>query len=272
MNTQVDRDQFLAKSELIEKMSNADYHAHPAFSSSQLKDLLRSAAHFYVNSISKEVEKTATAAMDLGTLTHTLFLEPDTFEAEFILMPEDAPSRPTSAQLNAKKPSDETIAKIEWWQAFEQQAAEKQIISIDDFQTATKMAEQLRSLSMFSNMQNHIGMPEASFFFTDPIYDLQLRVRPDWHIKPCDQYPNGLIIDLKTTDDARPHAFSNTCDKFCYDLSAAMYQEGFQQVYQTEGKPNFIFLVVERKAPFNVKQYTGSDCKTDLSPNHWSNG
>lgn len=255
MNTQV----IVPNTSMVECMSNDEYHAHPAFSSSQLKDLLRSAAHFYVNSITREVKKEATAAMDLGTLVHTLFLEPDAFESEYQLMPEDAPARPTSAQINAKKPSDETIARIAWWQQFEENTAGKQIISLADYETAIAMAEKLRTLSMYSVMQNNPGMPEASIFFTDPIYGLQLRIRPDWHIPPCDAFPNGLIIDLKTTDDARPHAFSNTCDKFCYDLSAAMYQEGFQEYYQTDEKPDFIFLVAERKAPFNVKQYKASD-------------
>ena len=38
-----------AATQLIEAMSNADYHANPAFSSSQIKDVLRSPAHFFAN-------------------------------------------------------------------------------------------------------------------------------------------------------------------------------------------------------------------------------
>ncbi|MBQ0118014.1 MAG: PD-(D/E)XK nuclease-like domain-containing protein, partial [Flavobacterium sp.] len=94
---------------------------------------------------------------------------------------------------------------------------------------------------------------------TDPVFGLNLRVRPDWHIAPCKAFPSGLIIDLKTTDDARPMAFSRTCANFAYDLSASMYREGFQAAYQTEDKPPFIFLVAERNTPFNVKQYKASD-------------
>jgi exodeoxyribonuclease VIII len=37
-------------------------------------------------------------------------------------------------------------------------------------------------------MANNAGMAEASIFFTDPIYDLPLRVRPDYHIIPCDRF------------------------------------------------------------------------------------
>jgi hypothetical protein len=75
---------------------------------------------------------------------------------------------------------------------------------------------------------------------------------------PCSAFPNGLILDLKTTSDARAIAFQRQCGNFAYDLSAAMYREGFQQVY-IENKPDFIFLVAENTAPFNVKQYKASN-------------
>ena len=38
-----------------------------------------------------------------------------------------------------------------------------------------------------------------------------------------------------------------------------MYREGFQQYYGTQDKPDFLFLVAESTAPFNVKQYRASD-------------
>jgi exodeoxyribonuclease VIII len=100
---------------------------------------------------------------------------------------------------------------------------------------------------------------QKQVFFTDPVYGLELRIRPDWHIAPCKAFRNGLILDLKTTTDARPHAFSKKCADFGYDLSASMYREGFQQYYQTEEKPPFILLTAESSIPFNVKQYKASD-------------
>jgi exodeoxyribonuclease VIII len=229
---------------LIEKMSNDEYHACPEFSSSQLKDMNRSAAHFYVNSISKEAKKETTSAMSFGTLVHTMFLEPEQFEKEFVIAP---------------KFDRRTKAGKEEAAAWEEANAGKLLVTDEDVENATRMATNLRTLSTYKAMQDNFGMAEASIFFTDPMYDLPLRIRPDYHIPPCGALPNGLIIDLKTTDDARPMAFSRTCGNFYYDLSAAMYREGFQQHYGTEDKPPFIFLVAERNTPFNVKQYRASD-------------
>lgn len=49
------------------------------------------------------------------------------------------------------------------------------------------------------------------------------------------------------------------CANFAYDLSAAMYREGFQVYYGTEQKPPFIFLTAESSIPFLAKQYKASD-------------
>ncbi len=245
----------LPTTHMIEKMSNDEYHACPEFSSSQLKDMLRSGAHFYVNNISKENQKEATTAMNFGTLVHTLFLEPDQFNSEFVVAP---------------KFDKRTKAGKEDALAWEQVNQGKLLVNAEDIDSANRMAENLRTLSIYEQMQKHPGMAEASFFFTDPIYGLQLRVRPDWHIAPCDAWPNGLIIDLKTTDDARPVAFSRTCGNFAYDLSASMYREGYQQVYETEDKPPFIFLVAERNTPFNVKQYNASDLFLAVGDNRYN--
>lgn len=244
---------------LIAEMSNDEYHARPEYSSSQLKDLLRSAAHFYSFNIAKEHEKESKKHLDFGTLAHALFLEPHVFESEFSVLPADAPKPPTDVMRNAKNPSADSIARIEWWDAWEAQNGNKITITEEQLSGAKRIVQNLQGLSMYGVMQNNPGMAEASIFFTDPIYDLQLRVRPDYHIIPCDRFPNGLIIDVKTANDARPMAFSKACGNFAYDLSAAMYREGFQQYYQTEYKPDFIYMVAENDAPFVAKQYKAAD-------------
>ena len=230
--------------QLIQGMSNDEYHARPEYSSSQLKDLLRSAAHFYSNNILKEVERETKASMNFGTLAHTLFLEPEQFENEFVIAPK--------FERRTKAGKEEALA-------WEQANQGKILVDAEQVEAAKRIVINLQKLSSYADMQNNYGMAEASIFFTDPVYDLPLRIRPDWHIAPCKTFPNGLILDLKTTTDARAHAFSKKCSDFGYDLSASMYREGFQQYYQTEQKPDFVLLVAESSIPFNVKQYKASD-------------
>lgn len=239
MNTLIE----LPTTSLIERMSNDEYHACPEFSSSQLKDILRSSAHFYSNNILKENERETKKHLDFGTLAHTLFLEPEQFEHEFIVGPK--------FDRRTKAGKEEAAS----WEAANQG---KIIIDQEMLDGANRIANNLRKLSSYKLMQDNPGMAEASIFFTDPVYGLNLRVRPDYHIIPCDEFPNGLLFDVKTTTDARQFKFQRSCSDFGYDISATMYREGFQQHYKTEEKPEFIFLVAESSAPFNVKQYRAS--------------
>ncbi len=249
----------MPQAKLIEKMSNEEYHARPEFSSSQLKDMLRSSAHFYSKNIIKEVERETKKHLDFGTLAHTLFLEPEQFHNEFVVIPADAPKPPTDVMRNAKKPSEDSLARIEWWDKFAAEQGTKTTITEDLLEGAQRIANNLRSLSSYKDMQNNYGMAEASIFFTDPTYGLKLRIRPDYHIAPCSAFPNGWIFDVKTANDARPFKFARSCADFFYDLSASMYREGFQQFYQTKDKPGFTFLVAESSIPFPCKQYKASD-------------
>lgn len=229
---------------LVEYMNREEYHACPEFSSSQLKDMLRSGAHFYSNNILKEIEHEAKKHLDFGTLAHTLFLEPEQFENEFVVGPK--------FDRRTKVGKEEAAT----WEA---NNVGKIIITEELLTGAMRISEKFRSLSSYQLMQNNYGMAEASIFFTDPVFNLPLRVRPDYHLVPCSNFPNGLIIDVKTTIDARPFKFSRSCSDFGYDLSAAMYRDGFQQYYRTKDKPPYIFLVAENTAPYNVKQYQASE-------------
>lgn len=231
-------------SHIIHSMSNEEYHAHTSISSSQLKDILRSPAHFYAKNIAKTISKESTTAMNFGTLVHSVFLEPDQVENAFIV-----------SEKFDRRTKEGKIAAAKW----EEKAQGKLIITQEELEQAQAIALHLEKLSIVEQMRELVGHAESSIFFTDPNYALELRVRLDFHIAPCEQYPSGLIIDLKTTDDARPHTFSSTCAKFAYDLSCAMYREGFQQYYQTAEKPDFIFLVAERDSPHCVKQYKASE-------------
>lgn len=257
MNTPID--QALTTTYLIEQLCSEEYHARPEFSSSQLKDMLRSSAHFYSHHIAKEHEQETKKHLDFGSLAHTLFLEPDTFESEFIVLAADTPRRPTEIMLNAKKPAADTLSRIEFWKQFDAEHGHKTVIDQEQLDGAKRIVSNLATLTTYNFIQNEYGLAEASIFFNDPTFDLQLRIRPDWHIPPCINFPNGLIIDVKTTRDARQFGFSKQCSDYSYDLSAAMYREGFQQYYDTEEKPPFIFMVAENTAPFNVKQYSATE-------------
>ena len=72
---------------VVANMSNADYHADPAISSTSLKFMEESFIHFD----NRHLFKFGTKTMNLGTAFHTLTLEPEKFSEEFAIEPINAP-------------------------------------------------------------------------------------------------------------------------------------------------------------------------------------
>jgi len=229
---------------MILGLSNADYHSMSSVSSSQLKTILRSPAHYRAAYLDGAPRKEPTASMVLGSLTHTLFLEPENFGSEYIIAPE----------CDRRTKEGKAV-----YAAFQDAAEGLTIITAEQLQTAQAMANALCGHIIHEAMTG--GHAEASIFWTDEVTGLACRIRPDYHIPPCETWPTGLIIDVKTTDDARPEAFSRTCVTYGYDLSAAMYCDGFQQHYGTDEPPLFLLLVVERDSPHAVACY---ECSPEM--------
>lgn len=229
---------------IIHDLSNSGYHARPEVSSSQLKTILRSPAHFHAAYLSGAPKKEPSASMVLGSLTHTLFLEPEKYASEYIVAP----------SWDARTKEGKAIRD-----AFMAEADGKTVIAQGQLQAAQSMVSALCDHAIREAMTG--GHAEASIFYGDDATDLNCRIRPDYHIAPNDDWQTGLIIDVKTTDDARPDAFARTCITYGYDLSAAMYCAGFMRHYGTTEPPLFLLLVVERDTPNAVACY---ECSPEM--------
>lgn len=234
----------IPESGIIIGLSNADYHSMSSVSSSMLKTILRSPAHYKAAYLSGAPRKEPSASMVLGSLTHTLFLEPEQYGNEYIIAPD----------CDRRTKEGKAV-----YSAFQDAADGLTIITADQLQTAQDMANALCGHIIHEAMTG--GHAEASIFWTDDQTGLACRIRPDYHIAPSDVWPTGLIIDVKTTDDARPDAFARTCITYGYDLSAAMYCAGFMRHYGTTEPPLFLLLVVERDAPNAVACY---ECSPEM--------
>lgn len=236
----------IPESGIILGMSNTDYHALPSVSSSKLKTILRSPAHYHAAYLAGAPRKEPTASMVLGSLTHTLFLEPEQYGSEYFVAPD----------CDRRTKEGKAV-----YAAFQDAADGMTIITAEQRDTAHAMARALCGHAINEAMTG--GHAEASIFWTDEQTGLACRIRPDYHIAPSDVWPTGLIIDVKSTDDARAEAFARTCVNFGYDLSAAMYCDGFQQHYGTTDlePPLFLLLVVERDAPHAVACY---ECSQEM--------
>jgi len=235
------------KQGLFDGISNAEYHGGAGISKSGLDLIAQSPLHYYAAYLDpKRQPREETAAMAIGTAIHSAVLEPDKFNTEYIVVPDNAPKRPSVTQRNAKKPSDETIYAIDWWENFALQADGKRILSADDCEACLAIADQVRSHPaarvLFAN-----GIAEQSAYWVDKETGVQCKARPDWLM------PSG-IVDVKSTENASLSAFQRSVVSWRYHVQAAWYLDGIKAATGDSAQA-FMFAVFEKKPPYACAFY-----------------
>lgn len=231
-----------ADNRLVLDMDIDAYHSHPAVSRSGLMLINQSPQHYWWKYLSGQAEKEDTTALRIGSAFHTLVLEQHTFEARAVIIPDGAPKRPSITQLNAKKPSEDTIAAIEWWARWDQYAGARLQFTQAEFAELQDMAAALLNQPATGRVIAPQGRIEASFFWYDPDYRVTVKCRPDYWRE------DGIVVDVKTTNDASRDDFEKSIVKYGYDVQAYMQMEGIERV--TGKRPQaFVFACIEKKKP-----------------------
>lgn len=201
---------------IYQNLSNEEYHADKtAISKSGLDLIDKSPAHY---KWATENPRSSTPAMVKGTLIHTLVLEPETFDSIYAVTPKDAPRKPTSAQRNAKNPSDATIQAVEWWDNWERHAAGKMLLDPALLEDARRIVTAVQANPQAIRiLESAVGF-EESIFAEEFETGVLCKCRPDIRV-------DGGIYDLKTTRNAAARAFSYSCRSYRYHVQAAYYTD-----------------------------------------------
>lgn len=212
----------------MNKMTNSDYHAHPAVSKSDLDLIHRSPMHYLYR---KEHPQKPTLALITGSVVHKMVLEPETFADEYIIAP----------TLDRR-----TRAGKEEWAAFEQEAAGRTIITGDMLTLAENIAEAVSHHKTARALLTG-GKAETSHFWTDVRTGMECKCRPDY------LRAGGFCVDFKTTQDASPEAFERAAYNYRYHVQAYWYLEGLKNCGGLAD--SFVFIAAEKEPPYAVAVY-----------------
>ncbi len=207
---------------IIERLPAADYHAHPAVSKSVLDKIAKSPLHARAYLDGERDEPTP--AMNFGTALHACALEPELFNDTYAVFEGDRRTKDGKARYEAIQASGATI------------------ISAADFDAITAMVEQIRHHPVAAALLQD-GIAEASVFWKHPPTGLECKCRPDWWNREA-----GMVVDLKTTEDASPAGFARSVAAYRYHVQAAHYSIGTKA-------SRFVFIAIEKKAPYAVAVY-----------------
>ena len=203
-----------------DNMSNAQYHATDAISSSAVKTVHgKSLAHWKARG-----EFKGSTIFDVGSVVHDLVLE--------------------NGQNSIRGPEDRrgNAWKIAYAEA---QAEGKTLLTAGDYDLAHTVAGSLLFHPAGARMSGPDVVNEASFFAVDPDTGLEIKCRPDSY-----WMSQGVIYDIKTCQDASPRGVAKDFQSYGYPLQAAFYMKVLRLAGFKATK--FMFVHVEKAAPYAI--------------------
>lgn len=212
-------------------MTNAEYHASGAVTKSVLDMVHKSPAYYQW---CKQTPRQQTDSMLLGSVVHKLVLEPQDFAAEFAIVPEC--DRRTKAGKEMYKTFVDSLGNG------------LQAVPPDVYDTAKAMADAVKAHPIAARLLTE-GKAEESLFWEQN--GIKCACRPDW------LRDDGLIVDLKTTQDASPESFIRDAYKYRYYVQAWWYHHGANLC--GIHNDDFLFIAVESKPPHTVCVYAADD-------------
>ncbi len=239
--------------------TNEKYHASEGISRSKLWTFKQLPHKFWHQYMSGEYERPKESkAFYMGSLVHTLVLEPHLFETEYCLKPQLEKMPP---EVRKKDVGAEVFEQVKAARAaiavrntaiaeeFQANLTAKAVVSEEDL----AMANAMRNAVMANNTAVDLlsgAKIEKSIYWKHEATGLICKTRPDiW---------NGRIVaDLKTCNDAGYRGFQLAAYKDGYFLQAAMMYEGLKSI----GEPfhNFVYVCVEKTSPYSVALYMLDD-------------
>ena len=92
------------------------------------------------------------------------------------------------------------------------------------------------------------GAAEGSYFAIDPETGALIKCRADY------RFDGGMVIDVKSTEDASQSGFGKSAQNYSYDVQAAWYCDILTAHYGTL-PTHFVFIAVEKTYPHAIGIY-----------------
>ena len=256
--------------------SSREYHANPAISHSKLEVYRKRPRLFFKRFIDQSLpDQEPTKALQLGSLTHGMVLEPEKLKTEFVVAPR-FDRRTKDGKAEAEK--------------FEAEAKGKTVVDQETYDVAEEMSIAVHRNPLAAQLLAlAYGTPERTW--RTKIGGLELQCRTDWFSPAGCELTEGrpYVVDLKTTESLNADgygSFEKSVFSYGYHRQAGFYLPLITEIYD---RPvfDFFFIAVEKVQPYGVAVYKLSDqaisvgqdetlddlrrLKKSIETNHWEN-
>ena len=227
---------------LKENISNAEYHGSGELSRSTAWSLLTTCPQKVRYDMTHRKE--SSPALVIGSAFHAATLEPGKFDDEFAVKPQEIDGQ--GPRTKHYKEAFEMMQKNE---------PNKSWLAPSDYDLVMDMAASaLDHPILRTNMAERDTIIEGTGFFE--MEGAKCKVRPDLYNSGA-----GVVIDLKSTQDASEKGFKKSVRQFGYTFQACWYMHALRLI--GEKPKQFIFLAVEKSEPHLTAAYTLSATDID---------
>lgn len=218
---------------------NEAYHADiKRIGKSGLDLVHQSPAHYYARYLDPNREwEEQTPELLLGSLIHTAILEPEKLTLDYVVAPK--------VDRRTKVGKDE-------WDVFLQMNKGKDFVTQDQWDIAQRIRDAVYKHPVARELLEMPGEVEQVLNWSIPV-TLQ-NGKP--LMVPCKAKPDkrlqaNIILDVKSTKDAKPEHFARSVVNYRYDVQAAWYRDGHNYSLGADIDA-FVFIAVEKEPPFGV--------------------
>lgn len=228
----------------------------PSVSSSGLrKILLQSPADFWAFSDLNEdrFDAEENDAFNFGRAAHALLLGDEDFRSRFAVIPDDAPPRPTVAQIRAAAEGRMTASsqeRFDFWAPFDARNAGKTLIKESELDEIGHIRLALQSHEIVPLLME--GEAEQSLIWKDEKTGIWLKSRLDM------LSATGDLADIKSTSQRDPKLLMRDIRLHGYDLQLSLATMALEAIHGVpftpetyEGKAA-ILLFIYKKPPFHI--------------------
>ena len=206
-------------------MTEQEYRQAEGVNKSTLWNLRKSPAHY---KYFLENQREDTAAFAFGRAVHAAILTPSAFKKDFVVIPEGIDRR--------------TKAGKEEYQAFIDASAGKEILTAADAETVKAIVKAFKKNRDAVQLLKGTKREKPLFWTDDNGILCKCRI---------DAYKAGLIVDLKTAQDAETETFTKEALRYGYDVQAAHYLDAYQHK-ESAVRPEWYFIVIEKAEPYAI--------------------
>ena len=220
---------------LKDGITNAEYHGSGELSRSTAWSLLQTCPAKVRHEMNNR--KPSSPALIIGSGFHTATLEPEKLDDEFAVKPSEIDGQ--GPRTKHYKESFELMQKSE---------PDKQWLAPADYDLILEMAgSALENPVLRHYMADIDKVVEGTGYFE--MEGAKCKVRPDLYIPGA-----GVVIDLKSTQDASNRGFTKSVRQFGYLFQACWYMHALRLL--GEKPKQFVFIAVEKTAPYATAAYT----------------